>query len=73
MGNRIKVETDYGGSDVDHSLVHGDRELIGAMKSFGINKVEGSKSSGALYSLHENFDKQLKKKYGREQGYLRPF
>jgi len=70
--DKLTVETDYAGSDVDHSIVHRDRELIGAMRSFGVNEVKGSKSSGVSYSLEKDFDRQIKKKYGRDQGYFSP-
>lgn len=72
-GDRFSVETDYSGSSVDHSMIHSDRELKGAMKSYGINEVRGSKDSGSLYSTHRDFDEKFKKKFGRDQGYFRPY
>ena len=72
--NKLTVETDYKNSEVDHSMIHSDSELIGAMKSFGIDKVEGYKNPCSIISsLHEDFDRQFKEKYGSSQGYLRPF
>ena len=73
IGKKLIVETDYSGADVDHSMIHGDRELIGAMKSFGIDNLEGLKRTGVLYSLRESFDEQFKKKTGRSSGYLHPW
>jgi len=70
---KTTVETDYGGSDVDHSMVHRDRRLIGAMNSFGIKEVKASKNYCSVSaSLKEDFDRQIKKKYGRDQGYFSP-
>jgi len=70
---KTTVETDYGGSEVDHSMVHRDRGLIGAMNAFDIKEVKGSNNyCGAVSSLQEDFDKQIKKKYGRDQGYFSP-
>lgn len=71
-GDKVTVETDYAGSGVDHSMVHSNRGLTGAMKSFGINEVKGSKRAGATYSLEKDFDNKIKKKYGRDQGYFSP-
>ena len=71
-GNKIIVETDYAGSDVDHSVIQNDHQLIGAMKVFGINEVKGSgDNSDALYSTHKDFDNQFKKKFG-DGGYFNP-
>ena len=70
-GDRTIVETDYEGSQVGHSMIHGDRELIGAMKSFGIDKVETYKSPlGELSAAHDEFDRKFKEKTGRKQGYF---
>ncbi len=71
--DKTTVETDYRGSQLDHSIVHRDRGLIGAMNAFGISEVRGSKSSGVSYSLEKNFDEKIKKKYGRDQGYFNPY
>ncbi len=54
-------------------MVHRDRGLIGAMNSFGIKEVKSSKNyCGVSSSLKEDFDRQIKKKYGRTQGYFSP-
>ena len=71
-GNKFSVETDYAGSEIDHSMIHSDNELKGAMKSFGINEVKGSKGYFSHSSVREDFDNKLKKKYGRDTGYLSP-
>ncbi|NIM47580.1 MAG: hypothetical protein GTN40_05500 [Candidatus Aenigmarchaeota archaeon] len=70
---KTTVETDYGGSQVDHSIVHRNRGLIGAMNSFGIKETKASKDyCSVTASLEEDFDRQIKKKYGRDQGYFSP-
>jgi len=71
IGNKLIVETDYSGSDVDHSLIQRDRELIGAMAFCGINKLEGSKRCGIVSpSLRDDFDRQYKEKTGKKHGYF---
>lgn len=71
--DKMTVETDYPGSDVDHALVQGDTELRAVMKSYGINEIETQKTPvGSLSSTHEEFDREFKKKYGRKDGYFRP-
>jgi len=69
-GDRIKVETDYAGADVDHSMIHEDRKLIAGMKICGINEIEASKTEGGVPSaLHREFERKYKEKNGEESTY----
>jgi len=66
-GDRVKVETDYPGSDVDHSVIHEDTKLTAGMRNYGIDKIETQKSEfGASSSIKEGFDREYKKKYGKD-------
>jgi hypothetical protein len=71
-GDKVTVETDYSGAEVVHSLIHEQSDLIGGMKSFGIDKVETRvvDSSDTLYAARSEFDRKYKEKYG--ENYLKP-
>jgi hypothetical protein len=69
-GNKFSVETDYPASCIDHSMIHGDNELKGAMRSFGIKEVKGREGNFSYSSVRDDFDEKFKKKYGRDTGYL---
>ena len=71
-GDKVSVETDYPGAEVAHSLIHEQSDLIGGMKSFGIDKVETqvSDSSDTLYAARSEFDRKYKEKHG--ENYFKP-
>jgi hypothetical protein len=72
-GNKTKVETDYFDSfGTNHSGVYNDNELLGAMKVFGINKLEARVADNidSSRALHDEFDKRYKEKFGSSQGYF---
>jgi hypothetical protein len=70
--NRKKttVETDYRDSfGTDHSGVYEDRQLLGGMRAFGIDKVEVggiSETTNVTGALHDEFDKIFEEKHGRK-------
>jgi len=65
-GNKFIVETDHKDSVADHPHIQSDRSLKAAMKVFGIDKIEARNS----YQVHDAFDREFKKKYGRKTGYF---
>lgn len=71
-GDKITIETDYPGAEVDHSLIHEQADLIGGMKSFGIDKIEAQvvDSSDSLYAAKSEFDRQFKERHG--SNYFKP-
>jgi hypothetical protein len=70
--NRKKttVETDYRDSfGSDHSGVYDSPELLGAMRSWGIEKIEVSGISDRTDvrgALRDEFDKKFKEGHGRK-------
>ena len=68
-GDKISVETDYYDSfGTSHSSVYRDPELLGGMKSFGIDKVEVNgigESTDVRGAIHDEFDRKYKEKSGR--------
>jgi hypothetical protein len=74
-GDKITVETDYRDSGgVSHSAVYNDPQLLGGMKVCGIDKIEArvNDSSDTTWTLHDEFDKKYKEKYGKTSGYFNP-
>lgn len=64
-GGRTSVETDYeDGFGNSHTRVHQDSDLLGAMRSSGIDKVEVDGIGSATCVdrvLHDAFDKEYRK------------
>ena len=62
---KTTVETDYrDGFGCDHSGVYEDRELMGGMSSYGINKIEVEgigESTDVRGALRDEFDKEFQK------------
>jgi len=74
-GDRTTVETDYRDSfGVSHSSVYEDRELIGGMKAFGIDKLEvkgiGDETC-VEKALHDEFDRKFGERHGG-RSYFKP-
>lgn len=73
-GNRTSVETDYYDSfGTSHSAVYDDPQLLGGMKSFGIDKIEVSgisDSTDKVGAIHDEFDRKFSERTGRN--YFKP-
>lgn len=67
---KTTVETDYrDGFGTSHSIVYEDSQLLGGMRSFGIDKIEVSgisDSTDIIGALHNEFDKKYEEKSGRK-------
>lgn len=68
-GDKITVETDYYDSfGTSHSAVYDDPQLLGGMKSFGIDKVEASgigDSTDVIGAVRDEFDRKFSERSGR--------
>ena len=72
-GDSFTVETDSEAKDTLHKMLQGDRQLIGGMKSYGVEKMEFEEpeiGSMSYAAVHDEFDKQYKKKTGNTHGYF---
>jgi len=67
---KTSVETDYRDSfGTDHSGVYESPELLGAMRTWGIEKIEVSgisECTDVKGALRDEFDRQYEKGHGRK-------
>ena len=71
---KTSVETDYYDSfGNSHSAVYDDPQLLGGMRSFGVEKVEVGgigESTDVRGAVHDEFDRKFKERTGRN--YFKP-
>ena len=63
-GDSTKIETDGISGDVDHAMIYRDRELLAAMSSCGINRIEVNREDANLSDVRYAFEEVHKEKHG---------
>jgi len=69
-GDTFTVETDTPAGGTEQKLIQNDNQLKGAMRLYNVDKVETEYiSGGSVAAVHDEFNRQFKKKTGSETGY----
>ena len=66
-GDSFTVETDHPGGSTDQKRLQSDTRLKAAMNNYRVDKLETSGEDS--FAVHSEFDKEYKKKTGKEDGY----